>query len=178
MTPGVLGYGVVRGADPAAFARNGPSLFADPVAWLVCGAVESAIEECQQDLAGSRDHVGIIAISEFATLDTMRSIAATAGNGRVSPLRFAGSNPGALAGVSCISRGFRGPALTLSMCPADGVEPAVAIASGLLASGSASHLVLAAHAAAVEHVARCVIVSEAVDPRGWLEVRRLLTAKG
>jgi hypothetical protein len=178
MTPGVLGHGVVCGPDPAAFARNGPSLFADPVAWLVCDAVDRAVEESRQDLAGLRDQVGIIAVSEFATLGTMRSIAHTARNGRVSPLRFAGSNPGALAGVPCLSRGFRGPSLTLSMSPADGVEPAVAIASGLLSSGAASHLILAAHTVGVEHVARCVIVDETVDPCGWLEVRRLLTAEG
>lgn len=174
MRSGVLGRATVRAADPAAFARNGPSLFADPVAWLVCGAVEAALEDRAGEPAGPRDHVGVIVISEFATLVTMRSITGSARNGRVSPLRFAGANPAVVAGLACLTLGLRGPALTLSMHPADGAEPAIAVASGLLCSGAASQVVLAAHAVTTEHVAACVIVDRAARPQDWQDARRYL----
>jgi hypothetical protein len=174
MTSGMLGRSALRCADPAAFSRNGPSLYADPVAWLVCTAVEAATEECADELA--RDNVGVLVVSEFATLTTMRSIASGAARGRVSPLRFAGANPAVVAGLACITLGFRGPSLVLSMPPASGVAPAVTVASGLLSSGAASHLVLVAHSVTTEHAVTCVIVDERVSSDDWLDVRRHLTA--
>lgn len=178
MTAGVLGRSVLHCADPAAFARNAPSLFADPVAWLVCAAAEAATAQCAEVLARSRDDVGVLVVSEFATLTTMRSIAGSARRGRVSPLRFAGANPALVAGLVCIRQGFRGPALTLSMPVASGVGTAAAVAGGLLSSGAAGHLVLAAHTATTGHTAACVVVDGRVRPEDWLDVRAHLTAPG
>lgn len=161
-----MGHGTARAADPAAFAHNSPSLFADPVAWLV----SAAVEKCAHLVAGAPDRVGVIAVSEFATLVTMRAIARTASKGRMSPLRFAGANPGALAGLTCLRWGFRGPAMTLSMNPVDGVDTALVLANGLLSSGAAEHMVLATHTVAGEHTAHCVVVCRPVGP----EVRSLL----
>jgi hypothetical protein len=172
----MIGRATVRCADPATFARNSPSLFADPVAWLICAAFEAATGDNAAELAGAREDVGLIVISEFATTITMRSIAEGAGRGRVSPLRFAGANPAVLAGLACIRWGLRGPSLTLSMRPADGVAPAAAVARGLLSSGAASHVGLVAHAAGTEHVAACVIVGGPARPVDWPDVCRYLTA--
>jgi hypothetical protein len=166
VTPGVIGHGTARAADPAVFAHNSPSLFADPVAWLV----SAAVEKCAHVVAGAPDGVGVIAVSEFATLLTMRAIARTASKGRVSPLRFAGANPGALAGLTCLRWGFRGPAMTLSMNPEHGVDTALVLANGLLSAGAAEYMVLATHAVAGEHIARCVVLCLPVGP----EVRGLL----
>jgi hypothetical protein len=178
MRAGVLGRSVLHCADPAVFARNSPSLFADPVAWLVCAAVEAATEECADELSHAREDVGVIVVSEFATLTTMRSVAGGAAHGRVSPLRFAGANPAVVAGLACITLGFRGPTLTLSMSPADGVGPAAAVASSVLSSGAAGHLVLAAHQVTDEHVATCVVVGTRMRPADWRDVRRHLAMSG
>jgi Beta-ketoacyl synthase, N-terminal domain len=178
VTAGVLGRSVLHCADPAAYASNAPSMFADPVAWLVCAVAEEATGQCADVLARSRDDVGVLVVSEFATLTTMRSIAGSARRGRVSPLRFAGANPAVVAGLVCIRQGFRGPALTLSMPVATGVLAAAAVADGLLSSGAAGHLVLATHTAAAGHTAACAVVDRRVRPQGWPDVRAHLSAPG
>lgn len=174
MTGAIIGYGTVRHPDPAHFAHNQPSFFADPVAWMVHAAVDQAVSGCAPELKTARDNVGVIVISEFATLITMRAVARTAARGRVSPLRFAGAGPSALTGLTCIRQRFRGPSLTLSMCPGDGTEPAAVVAGGWLSSGVASHVVLGAHLVsdASIHVGTCVIIRSPVEPG---ELRRLLT---
>ena len=48
---------------------------------------------------------------------TLTAIAGTAARGFVSPLRFAGANPGVLAGLACIRWKLRGPSLTFAMAP-------------------------------------------------------------
>jgi len=169
----VLGFASASAADPATFSRNAPSFYADPVAWLVATAVGRAVERCDHELTRVRDDVGVVVLSEVATLTTMRAIAAGAARGRVSPIRFAGASPGLLAGLTCLRWKFRGPNLMLSMSPADGAGPAVAVVRGWLASGAARSVVLGAHFVSDGgvHVANCAIVG-AGEPR---DVRPLLT---
>jgi len=161
----VIGFGEVSTTDPAEFSRNGPSFFADPVAWLVTAAVEQALGRCREDVLTVSDNIGVLVVSEVCTLETMRSIARAATRGRISPLRFAGANPGSLASVACIRWGFRGPTLTLSMSHAAGVEPAVIVAGSWLHSGQAGYVVLGSHYLhnGKLHIARCVIIRGTSD---------------
>jgi hypothetical protein len=173
----VLAFATAGGADLAIFSRNARSLYADPVAWLIAAAVDRAAELAAgrygADLAATGDDVGVIAVSEIATLATMRAIAEAAPRGRVSPLRFAGANPSTLAGLTCMRSRYRGPTLTLTMDPAAGIGPAAAVARGFLASGAARYVVLAAHfvSGAGKHVANCAIAGSGES----YDVHRLLT---
>ncbi|RKT17040.1 hypothetical protein BX285_1404 [Streptomyces sp. 1114.5] len=162
----VAALGVARAANPAEYARNAPSFFADPVAWLVAAAVERALEASPDDLTAQPDHVGVVALSGDCSAITMAAVAASASRGMVSPLRFAGSNPGVLAGLPCIRWKFRGPTLTLSMPPEHGLPAAAVAASAWLRGGQARHVLIATHL--VEdgvHVARCA-VTRATGPGG------------
>jgi hypothetical protein len=140
-------------------SRNGPSLFADPVAWLVAAAAAAALAACSGDVLSEPDEVGVIAVSSGCTARTMRAIAGTAGGGLVSPLRFAGAIPGVLAGLVCIRWKLRGPTLTFSMDPVAGIDVAATVAGAWLSRGQARHVLVAAHR--IEdghHMARCVVV--------------------
>ena len=172
----VIGSGSAASANPAEFARNAPSFFADPVAWLVSAAVGRALDDCPDDLAGRPDKVGVIALSGTCTGLTMAALAASAGRGMVSPLRFAGANPGVLAGLPCIRWRFRGPTLTLAMPPAHGLEPATVVAGAWLHGGQASHVLIATHRVEdAVHVARCAVIRAATDEAdGRRELDRLL----
>ncbi|WP_053666612.1 hypothetical protein [Streptomyces sp. MMG1121] len=139
------GYGEVLTTTLAEHTHNGSSLFADPVAWLMAEAVARAVEDCPADLAAAGDHVAMIAISDVCTLDTMRTIARATPRGRLSPLKFAGANPGSVAGLPCIRGGFRGPTLTLSMPPEAALPAALAMAEGWIARGSARFVLVGAH---------------------------------
>ncbi|WP_406207807.1 polyketide synthase [Kitasatospora sp. NBC_01560] len=175
----VAGTGTAASATPAEFARNAPSFFADPVAWLIAAAVDRALDDCPDDLTHRPDQVGVIALSALCSGLTMAALAASAGRGMVSPLRFAGANPGVLAGLPCIRRQFRGPTLTLAMPPAHGLEPAAVAAGAWLDGGQATHVLIATHL--VEdgvHVARCAVLRAAPHapdaPDGRRELDRLL----
>ncbi|GGQ65139.1 beta-ketoacyl synthase N-terminal-like domain-containing protein [Couchioplanes azureus] len=115
--PPLLGRGEVALTDDIAARHSRPSFYADPAAWLAVEAVAAALGEAGAAVAQAGEDVGVLAISATATTRTMRAIRRTAAAGRVSPLRFAGANPGSLAGLVCIEYGFRGPSLTLSMPP-------------------------------------------------------------
>ncbi|MFC3997261.1 hypothetical protein ACFOVU_15120 [Nocardiopsis sediminis] len=163
--PVAAGYGEVVTEDPAAHARNAPSLFADPLAWLMAEAAAAAVQDHGADLAAAGDQVGMVTVSETGTLDTMRAIAKATARGRVSPLKFAGANPGSLAGLTCIRQGFRGPTLALSMPPADGAPTAAALAAGWLARGSARYVLIGTHRQdGTVHAARCLILRAAPGP--------------
>ncbi|MGW1053326.1 hypothetical protein ACWDBD_39955 [Streptomyces sp. NPDC001118] len=170
------GYGEVVTTAPAEHAHNGSSLFADPVAWLMAEAVARAVEDCAVDLAAVRDHVGMVAISDVCTLDTMRTIARATPRGRLSPLKFAGANPGSVAGLPCIRNGFRGPTLTLSMPPEAALPAALAMAEGWIARGSARLVLVGTHRCDGDaHSARCYVLqsSTAPDPCPEPDLKRL-----
>jgi hypothetical protein len=149
--------GWVTVADPAQCSDNRPSFYADPVAWLVTRAVEQVLDGTY--VPAELDKVAVLVMSGSTTRPTMAGIADKAARGRVSPLRFAGANPGILAGLTCIQWGFTGPSLVLANDPADVLDTAAAVVDSWLDSGQARHVLCVAHRTDPNgHRARCVIV--------------------
>lgn len=164
------------GPDPAAFTRNGPSFFADPAAWAVTAAAAQALSRvppdgsgiigspgtAQEDATAVTDSTGIIVISRQCTSDTMAAIARGAGRGFVSPLRFAGSNPGVLAGLACITWRLRGPSLVIATDDAVALPVADVVARSWLDIGHANRVLVAIHAVSqTGHTACCAVVRAA-----------------
>lgn len=145
-------------ADPETFSRNSSSRYADPVAWLAVEAARRALERTPAVL-DAREDTAVLAVSEHGTLGTMRGIAARMRAGRISPLRFAGANPGLLAGLVCLEWGLRGPSLALTMPAALGVDTAQVVADGWLRRGQARYVLLLTHElCGPEHAASCRVL--------------------
>ncbi|GAA3841047.1 coronafacic acid synthetase [Sphaerisporangium flaviroseum] len=159
--PTVIGRGEVTAADPARFSANKPSFFADPLAWLVAAAIERALDGAQVEPVMA----GIVVMSDTAALPTSRVIAGEARRGRVSPLRFAGSNPGILAGLSCARWGLRGPSLVLTGAFPKVSDTGFTVARRWLADGHARHVVCATYRTVPggAHTADCVLLGSS-DP--------------
>lgn len=124
--PALIGRGHAARTEDTARRHAEPSFYADPAAWLAVEAVAVALGDAPVAVADAAEDTGVLAVSAMATTSTVRAIRRGAARGRVSPLRFAGANPGSLAGLVCIRYGFRGPSLTLSM-PPDEAWPVPAI---------------------------------------------------
>lgn len=146
----VLGEGRVDRAEPAA-RRRIPSMYVDPVAWLVLEAVDEALVACADTVRQSPDDVAVILVSTHATRDTMAEIAAATPSGRLSPLRFAGASPGGAASLACVVHGFRGPSLLLTTELPHGWPAALTIARSWLRTGAARYVVLSAHTTDAQH---------------------------
>jgi 3-oxoacyl-(acyl-carrier-protein) synthase len=144
--------------------------YADPASWTVAAAVENALAACGPDRRPTADdRIGMITVSGSGTLETMRSQAErVAAQGKISPIRFAGGNPAAMAGVPCLVFGFHGPSLVLSMPVAAGAEPADLLASTWLRTKRARFVVVAAHqaVAADTHRARALVLGYGVPAPG------------
>jgi hypothetical protein len=104
--------------------------------------------------------MGVVVVSSHGPLETLRKVADDARAGFGSPLRYPASNPGSVAGVSCILFGLQGPTLNLLMKPAEGVPAGLLISSRWLDRGAAAYMVLAACArdAAGQYLARCLLL--------------------
>ncbi|MEV6447954.1 hypothetical protein [Amycolatopsis sp. NPDC051716] len=135
------------------------SMFADPAAWLVAAAVEDAIEGMRAELTAAASEVGVICVSRHCTVHTISAIGRGVPDGRVSPMRFAGANPGAMSSLPCILFGFGGPTLVFTMDP-EAAAPAVAsVARAWLRDGSARYVLVCSHTAGAEgHVTRCEVL--------------------
>jgi hypothetical protein len=135
------------------------SMFADPAAWLVVAAVEDAIATLRDELTEAAPDVGVICVSQECTLHTITAIGRDVPNGRVSPMRFAGANPGTMSSLPCIAFGFGGPTLVFAMEP-DVAAPAVAtVARSWLRAEIAKYVLLCSHTAGPKgHVARCDVM--------------------
>jgi len=156
--PAELARADVVCADPDSFSRNSACLYADPVAWLAVEAARRALDRIPAVL-DARDDTAVLAVSAYATLGTMRGIAARMRAGRISPLRFAGANPGLLAGAVCLEWRLRGPSLALTMPPALGVDTAQVVADGWLRRGQAQYVLLLTHELrGPEHTASCQVL--------------------
>lgn len=136
---------------PAAGRRRIPSMYVDPVAWLVLEAVDDALTHCPDAVVRSPDGVAVVLVSAYATQHTMREIADAVPSGRLSPLRFAGANPGGAAGLACVLHGFRGPSLIVTNEPVRGWPAALTAARSWLRTGAATSIVLSAHMADAQH---------------------------
>jgi hypothetical protein len=121
--------------DLASVVRRGPMRYIDPAAWLVRQAVERALTEAPAEYARPGS-IGIVGVSEHATLQSLREVAHAAAEGSVSPLRFIAASPGTLLGLCCAEFGFRGPSLLLTMPLERGLEVARTLARGWLSGSS------------------------------------------
>jgi hypothetical protein len=147
-----------------ATAQRTASRYADPAAWLVVDAVAAALRErccpAARRIREAGDGVGVVAASEFVTAHTMRALNSRLPSGQVSPLRFAGANPGMMAGLVCVQFGFRGPSLVLAM-PVAAARPVTAVlARAWITAGACRYVVIAEHqlAAGGWHRVACRIV--------------------
>ncbi|TDB81626.1 hypothetical protein [Micromonospora sp. KC721] len=157
----VLATATVTGGDEPDRHR-GASFYADPVAWLVADAVGAVFDAAGQSGKGTGTDVGVLAVSEYGTSHTMREVTAMRDRGRVSPLRFAGANPGSVAGLACIVHGLRGPSLMLSM-PPPAARPTVALlARAWLTGGVCRRVVVSEHERGpAGHTVRTVVLTSA-----------------
>ncbi|MFG2225080.1 polyketide synthase [Streptomyces sp. NPDC048644] len=157
----VLGSATVVVDDPAEHAVNKPSFYADPAAWLVAETVDRALADCAEPVLDAADDTGIVVMSASGTERTMRRIAGSVPRSRVSPLRFAGANPGVLAGLPALRHGLRGPSLLLAAHP-DRVAPvAFTVIEGWLADGHTRHVLLAGLQSTAEErqLCRCLVLT-------------------
>jgi hypothetical protein len=140
-----LGAGEADSHQPALFeARDRTAVrFADPSAWITATAVARAITASKDSLLSFLHEVGVVVVSDQGPGATMAEVCAAARTGFSSPLRYAASSPGSLAGVSCIAFGFRGPTLNLTMSIEDGLPTALQMCSAWLARCTARVMVLA-----------------------------------
>ena len=140
-----VGESLLHATDLTTRSRNAPSRYADPVAWLATEAAEQAIRGASEDVLSRPDEVGVLAVSDECTAATMRDIAARMRRGRISPLTFAGANPGSLAGLPCMTWRLRGPTMTLTMPPERARVAASAIVRLWLASRQARLVLVLDH---------------------------------
>ncbi|GAA3367367.1 hypothetical protein GCM10017744_079230 [Streptomyces antimycoticus] len=161
----VVGHGDASREQLTAVRSRIPSLYADPLAWLVADAVENALPECPADVLACREDVAVILVSAHCTLHTMDAVARSLPAPRVSPLRFAGASPGSAGSLLCLLHGFKGSSLTFSMTPEDGLPAARTVARSWLRSGAAPYVVLCAHQMheGQGHSVRCAVLAPAVS---------------
>ena len=132
-------------AATAAPHRRIPSLYADPASWAVLEAVDALWAGCPDEVRAAPRTTAMVLVSTHATADTMVAIARAVPGGRLSPLRFAGASAGGPISLVCLVHGLRGPTLTITTDPADGVPAAGTMARHWLRTGAASHVVLGVH---------------------------------
>jgi hypothetical protein len=161
----VVGSGEANSLQPDMFeARTRATVrYADPAAWITAAAVAQALAEVRDLLAVSMHEVGVIVVSDQGPTHTMAEVNAATATGFSSPLRYAASSPGSLAGVTCIAFGFRGPTLNLTMLPGNGVPVALTLCTGWLTRRVARYMALATFRGAdlATGVSRAVLLAHA-----------------
>jgi hypothetical protein len=137
--------------------------FADPAAWTTATAVAVALAGAGDLLTEWRHEIGMMAISDQGPAAAMTKVQTDGATGFSSPLHYAASSPGTLAGVSCIAFGLRGPTLNLTMTPRDGLPVALTMCAAWLERKAARFMVLATHRAgnAGTPMSRAVLVAPA-----------------
>jgi hypothetical protein len=165
----------------------GTAAGADPVAWAVTAAVADALARSTAQVRAAVDGgsgtaaaaIGVIVVSPQCTATTMRAIARTAERGLVSPLRFAGANPGVLAGLPCITWRLRGPSLVLGSDAETAVPVAAVVARSWLDLGHAGYALVAVHSlSGAGHEARCAVLRAARPDEPGEELAALLAPAG
>ena len=94
-------------------SNNKPSLYADPLAWGVVNFIENSFSKTQINF--DSENTAIIVVSDTCSKETIEKLYPLYKKGRSSPLKFAGANPGVLAGLASIIFKFRGPSIVLAM---------------------------------------------------------------
>jgi hypothetical protein len=137
--------------------------FADPAAWTTATAVAVALAGAGDLLTEWRHQIGMMAISDQGPAAAMTKVQTDGATGFSSPLHYAASSPGTLAGVSCIAFGLRGPTLNLTMTPRDGFPVALIMCAAWLERKAARFMVVATHRAgsAGALMSRAVLVAPA-----------------
>ena len=140
--------------------------YADPAAWVVATAAARAFAAVPETVAAAGDRVSVVVTSPRGPVETMAWMASATREGSSSPLRFPASNPGSLAGVTCIVLGLRGPTLMLTMAPGQGVPLALRLSEQWMARGDVTLALVAAcwEQAPGKHVARCLLVGGPSSP--------------
>lgn len=140
--------------------------YADPAAWITASAAAEALAPVREAVDAVRHEIGVLTLSQDGPAATMAVVGEAAAAGFSSPLRYPAANPGSLAGVLCIAFGLRGPALNLTMPPADAVPLALQAASGWLERQAMPLLLVAACSRVAQgHRARCLLLSLRDDAR-------------
>jgi hypothetical protein len=147
--------------------------YADPAAWMTATAVALALAGAGDLLAEWRHEIGIIAISDLGPAESMTRVQADATTGFSSPLHYAASSPGTLAGVSCIAFGLRGPTMNLTMAPQEGIPVALTLCAGWLGRKTARLMLVATCRGngSIPVLSRAVLLA----PPGLLQSGTLLT---
>ncbi|MEU7476667.1 beta-ketoacyl synthase N-terminal-like domain-containing protein [Lentzea sp. NPDC042327] len=160
----VVGSATITTGDLAEHTANKPSFYADPAAWLVAATAHRALTDSPADVLAGAEDTGVLVMSANGSRDTLRAIARSLP--RVSPLRFAGANPGVLAGLPCLRWGLRGPSLLLAAHPDAAAGVAFTVADGWLRTGQARHvLLIGLQTEPGGHLCRCLVLStEEVPP--------------
>ncbi|MFD4530644.1 polyketide synthase [Kitasatospora sp. NPDC058397] len=163
----MLGSATVVADDPDEYAVNKPSFYADPAAWLVAETVDRALADCAEPVLDDAADTGILVMSATGSERTMRRIAASLPKSRVSPLRFAGANPGVLAGLPALRHELRGPSLLLAAHPDRATPVAFTVIGGWLADGHARHVLLVGlqPASGEGQLCRCLVLTSAREDR-------------
>ncbi|MEQ5842437.1 hypothetical protein N0A02_23605 [Paraburkholderia acidicola] len=155
-------------------SHNKPSLFATPLAWATSDFVQTLIDEAGEIRPSE---TGMIVVSDDCSLDTVRELAATAVQGKLSPLRFAGASPSIVVGLPALQQGIRGPTLALTMSPEHAVAPVIALITYWLThSGIDAAIVVAHHRHGVRsHLFKGLVV-RSIDAELGQQVMQLCNA--
>lgn len=146
--------------------RNRSSLYATPLAWAAANFTQGLIEDEEGGIVPHR--TGIMVVSDECSLSTIRELSRTAGQGTMSPLRFAGASPSILAGLPALEQGIRGPTLCLTMPPAHASSAIIAIIKFWLRYSEMVSVIAIAHHRQGRggHLFKGVIASSAGDELG------------
>jgi hypothetical protein len=141
----VIGRGEATASEPELFDPKARATvrYADPASWITAAAIVKAMTPIRAMVMDHAHDVGVIVISDEGPTETIAAVAKAALEGQSSPLRYPAANPGAMAGVTCIALGFRGPTINLIMPPADGVVAGLIMCDGWLKRGMARIMVQA-----------------------------------
>ncbi len=123
-------------------SRNGPALFAAPLAWAVADFTRSLIGEGD---AIPADRTAMIVVSDECSLGTIGELSRTAARGAISPLRFAGASPSIVAGLPALEQGIRGPTLCLTMPPRNASRAILALVDHWIRDSAIAAVIVIAH---------------------------------